>query len=104
MNNQFQNWLTITFATIVASFAARNKLSKKMKYLVTALYVLASLTCGSAYYYVVQENFELTILLVELGREESGPIMAGIFRTFLFVLGIVTTIFFIHKSDINDGT
>ena len=104
MNNQFENWLTITFATIVAAFAARNRLTKQMKYLVTGLYLLATFTCVSTYYTFVLSNLGLSELAVNLGREESVPWVAGAARISLVILGVITTVYFIHKSDIEGST
>ena len=104
MNNQFENWLTITFATIVAAFAARNRLTNPMKYLVTGLYLLATFTCVSTYYTFVLGNLGLSELAVNLGREESVPLVAGAARISLVVLGVITTVYFIHKSDIEGRT
>jgi hypothetical protein len=104
MNDQFENWLTITFATIVAAFAARNRLTKQMKYLVTGLYLLATFTCASTYYAFVMSNIGFSDLAMNLGREPSVPWVAGAARISLVVLGVITTIYFIHKSDIEGST
>jgi hypothetical protein len=102
MNYQFQNWLTITFATIVAAFAARNHLSRKMKYLVSSLYLIATLTCVTAYYSGVVSNIELAEQLLSNPHDPTLKNVATVSRLLLFAFGVVTTLIFIHKSVISD--
>ncbi len=47
---QIQFWLTVTFATIVASFAARNLLAPKLRALITSLYLTATFVFASRWY------------------------------------------------------
>ena len=38
INSQFELWLTVTFAVIVASYLAGHRLSNALRYLIAALY------------------------------------------------------------------
>ena len=43
MSTQFETWLTITFATIVSVFVGKHLIIGVIKWLVTLLYLLASI-------------------------------------------------------------
>ena len=45
-DTQFQYWITITFAVVVAGFVAGERLTRKLRYAVVVLYLLATLTLG----------------------------------------------------------
>ncbi len=96
MATQFQTWLTITFATIVAVFAGRNLLTKLMKWLVTLLYLLASLSVTAMSIYLAENNAQLTAILASREVTMAAPIFAGIVFFALFLAGVGTTVYFIH--------
>ena len=73
MVTQFETWLTITFATIVAVFAGRNLLTRLMRWLVTLLYSLASLSVAAMSIYFAESNAHLTMLLESRGVTTVAP-------------------------------
>ncbi len=104
MATQFQTWLTITFATIVAVFAGRNLLTKLMKRLVTLLYLLASLSVAAMSIYLAESNAQLTATLASRDVAVAAPVFAGIVFFVSFLAGVVTTVYFIHmKTDERPG-
>ena len=98
MATQFQTWLTITFATIVAVFAGRNLLTKLMKRLVTLLYLLASLSVAAMSIYLAESNAQLTATLASRDVAVAAPVFAGIVFFVSFLAGVVTTVYFIHMQ------
>lgn len=100
LSMQFQTWLTITFATIVAVFAGRHLLTKVMKWLVTLLYLLSSLSLIAMSIYLAESNARLTAALADHGVIEPAPIFAAVVFLLLFLAGVGTTVYFIHmKTD-----
>src|SRR6056297_1714974 len=81
---QFQTWLTITFATIVAVFAGRNLLTGLMRWLVTMLYLLASLAVTALSLYLAENNALLVAILVSRDVAVAAPVFAGITSFVLF--------------------
>jgi undecaprenyl pyrophosphate phosphatase UppP len=104
MATQFQTWLTITFATIVAVFAGRNLLTKLMKRLVTLLYLLASLSVAAMSIYLAESNAQLTATLASRDVAVAAPVFTGIVFFVSFLAGVGTTVYFIHmKTDERPG-
>lgn len=98
---QFQTWLTITFATIVAVFAGRRLLTGLMRWLVTTLYLLASLAVTALSIYLAENNALLTTILASRDVAVAAPVFAGITSFVLFLAGVGTTVYFIHmKTDV----
>lgn len=95
---QFETWLTITFATIVAVFAGRNLLTRLMRWLVTILYLLASLSVTAMSIYIAESNAQLTALLESRGVTVVVPMFAASVFFLLFLAGVLTTVYFIHMQ------
>ena len=98
MATQFQVWLSITFATIVAVFAGRELLNKPIKWLVTMLYLLASLATTASSIYLAEGNAKLAVILTERGAHFSAPVFAGATFFILFLAGVCTTVYFIQMD------
>ena len=98
MATQFETWLTITFATIVAVFAGRNLLTKLIRWLVTTLYLLASLSITAMSIYLAESNAQLTTILAARDVTVAAPVFAGAVFFTLFLAGIGTTVYFIHMK------
>ena len=99
---QFQTWLTITFATIVAVFAGRNLLTGLMRWLVTMLYLLASLAVTALSIYLAENNALLVTILDSRDIAVAAPVFAGITSFILFLAGVGTTVYFIHMKTTDD--
>ena len=106
MATQFQAWISITFATIVAVFVARNVLNKIMKWLITALYLLSCVASSAMWQHYFESNLRLTEVLIANGVEqnESALVVAGASAMTMYFLGIATTLYFIHMSPIDRGS
>jgi hypothetical protein len=98
MATQFQTWLTITFASIVAVFAGRKLLNNLMRWLITLLYLLASLSVAAMSIYLAESNAQLTVVLASRGVTLAAPIFAGSVFFALFLAGVGTTVYFIHMK------
>lgn len=103
MGAQFQYWLSVSFAAIVASFMGANRLTNKARVILTILYSFAVITFLLAYLAYLEGVIVTTNLMAQRGAEIMMPSSYGPFllfsRTLIFVLGTVTTIWFIHSSD-----
>jgi len=104
MVTQFETWLTITFATIVAVFAGRNLLTRLMRWLVTLLYLLASLSVTAMSIYFAESNAHFTLLLESRGVTVVAPVFAGSVFFVLFLAGVLTTVYFIHMKPDREST
>ena len=98
MSTQFETWLTITFATIVSVFVGKHLLNRLMKWLVTMLYLLASLMVIALAIYLAESNAQLVAVLEAKGVIVPGPVFAGTVALFLFLAGVGTTVYFIHMN------
>lgn len=95
---QFQTWLTITFATIVAVFAGKELISLHIKWLITGLYLCASLTITGMSIYLAESNVVFTTLLQARDVKIASPLFASIALFTLVVIGVATTCYFIHMQ------
>lgn len=98
MSTQFETWLTITFATIVSVFVGKRLLKGVIKWLVTLLYLLASLMVIAMAIYLAESNAQLVAHLAAMGTEVDGPVFAGVVALVLFLAGVATTVYFIHME------
>lgn len=95
---QFQTWLTITFATIVAVFAGKELLSFHIKWLITTLYLSASVTITGICVYLAESNVLHIGILKSRGVTFASPTFAGIALFVLIIVGMLTTCYFIHMQ------
>ena len=96
IDSQIQFWLTTTFATIVASFAGRNLLDKRMRFIVSALYLSATFVFASRWYYDVVDISQYQDMLAVLGYESTPPLATAVGRMFLMATGTLATMFFVR--------
>lgn len=93
---QSQFWLTVTFATIVASFSARNILSDKLRALISLLYLTSTVVFASRWYYDAADILIYQAMLLELGYENASPTVTAISRVVLMLIGTAATMYFIY--------
>ena len=96
---QFQLWLTCTFATIVASFVARNLLTRKI---VTALYLLVTFVYVSRWHYdgvVILAHREA---LYRAGLEHPSVFRTAVSRAVTMLFGTFATLYFVHLKPQSD--
>ena len=101
VNAQFDLWITITFAVIIASHLAGHRLAKSLQYIVATLYSAVSvllylMLLGSVRF---SQQFD-----VDLGASSDSKLILTIvtLRTGVWILGTIATIVFIflgHKDD-----
>jgi hypothetical protein len=92
---QFQFWLTITFAVVVASFTAGPRLIQRLRILTCALYILASAHIAARWYSDAQTAQTWIALLASRGVHYTTPWVAAGFRMALMVLGTAATVVFL---------
>jgi hypothetical protein len=100
INAQFELWLTITFAVIVASYIAGHRLPKLLQYLVASLYSLTSILLFLTVVAIARRAGEYNIL--GLFAEDPGALTWVIapLRLGVWILGTVTTVIFIFKGNL----
>ncbi len=98
IDTQFQFWLTITFATIVASFMSKDLLTVMMRTLVVSLYLVATFVLASHWYYDAMDIGIYSEMLAAQGYINAFPIATGFSRVLLILLGTCATLFFVYAS------
>src|SRR5512135_2481501 len=95
---QFQFWLTITFAVIVAAFSAGDRLAFRLRQLAAVLYFLASahLMTRWAFDGAVAERW--VKILMSRGVDIGIPWVAVSLRLALMVIGSVAALVFLLKN------
>jgi hypothetical protein len=100
LDNQFQYWLTITFAVLVAGFVAGPKLSTTHRRVITILYFLAAALFFTRTLVDVR-NFGIYIqAATERGAEwysTLAPMLIG-GRSILYILGTSITLWFLNSD------
>ena len=99
---QFQFWITITFAVIVANFIAGKRLSKRSRYAAALLYSLAVVVLGSRWYYVALDATQFRAQLRELGIVLEIPIITIFARVILVALGTAASLIFLLSNWLHD--
>ena len=104
---QFQYWLTITFAAIVAAHMGRNTLRFKLKIGVATLYLLASVLFLTNYLTTAVDYLPYRNLIIARGGSMNDSYIAlastFILRVALFIVGTSLTIWFLFKTDGGDA-
>jgi len=104
VNAQFELWITITFAVIIASYLAGHRLAKSLQYVIATLYTSVSLLLYLMLVAAVQFSAQFDALLA--GTSITGKLFGAIalLRTSVWILGTIATIVFIfkgHKTDVS---
>ena len=100
INLQFEFWLTVTFAVIVASFVAGTQLVQKLRVAAAFLYVLAVVVFLSRVYYAANDVELFKAALNEAGVAMQTPWVTLFSRASLVVLGTAATLLFLLKKEI----
>jgi hypothetical protein len=97
INSQFELWVTITFAVIIASHVAGHQLTRSLQYLIATLYVsvsvlLSTMLIGAV---VFAGRFEAFGFMIS----EPTPIdwIIAVLRGGVWIFGTIATIIFIFK-------
>ncbi len=96
---QFQYWLSVSFAVIVTSYIAGDRLSMKIRIYIFLLYILASSIFSIRYF---GSRTQVLFLSQELlTRVTDWPNLGGLtspVRQFTFIAGIIGTTWFLLFS------
>lgn len=97
--NQFQYWLTITFALIVAVTIGKKYLDSVLSISISVLY-LATTSLFAFRYYETMRNIGIFLVEFESRGLELYASLSFLFylRIAVFVLGTSITIWFLYKS------
>lgn len=101
INQQFELWLTITFAVIVASYVADHKLSRVLRIWFVVLYSMVS---SLLLLMLVSSGIAIQTFVAEsqtpLGFESTQPLGLAIIilRMLVWIVGTGFTIFFILRG------
>ena len=99
---QFQFWLTVTFAIILASFFARNLISGKLRHVIAFLYLLSTFVFASRWYYKYLDLVQYGEMIEALGFEVLAPIPTAIGRILLMAAGTLAATYFVY-AETNTG-
>ena len=90
IESQFQFWLTITFAVIVAAYSAGHRLKGSIRLVISALYFMSCALCYWRYVGAVENMQDVLAALAEmnslLAETALGP-WPGYLRRTVMVLG-----------------
>ena len=100
---QFQFWLSITFAVIVAGFVAGRRLDFKLRLLAAALYVLATAHLGTRWMYDGGVGERWVAVLVSRGVDIGIPWVSVYLRMAVMLLGTVSALVFLLRHDRREG-
>lgn len=95
---QFQLWITITSAVVIASFAAGKNFSYRMKVFIAGMYVLASAAIGLRYANDASQFLFLNNELKLRGVEYPTVIDLRILRTLVYSCGTIATTLFVFAN------
>ena len=101
INQQFELWVTITFAVIVASYIAGHKLSRVFRIWFVTLYLMVSTLL---FLMLASSGFTIQTLIAEsptpLGFDTSDSlsVVIIILRVLVWLVGSAVTVFFILRG------
>ena len=99
MDTQFQYWMSVTFAVVVASFVAGERLSRPMRLLAAVLYLLASILLISRFWQFARTTRMYEIDLADAGTPTtSAGSLIPITRLLLFGLGTASALYFLFMA------
>jgi hypothetical protein len=107
VNAQFELWLTITFAVIIASHIAGQRLAKSFQYIIATLYTAVSVLLFLMLLGAVQFSAQFDTLAIGTSSEAGLIKIIGALRGLVWIFGSIVTIVFIfkgHKNDTNRDT
>ncbi len=93
---QFEFWLTVTFATVVATFIADEKLTRTLRLVIAVSYVLATAVIASRWFYETSKILELSSTLEnEQFNAFPVPVVTIVARVLLVAGGSLATLYFV---------
>ena len=95
ISTQFEYWLTVTFAIVVARFVAGTRLNRKLRFGLALLYALACAVLLSRWTYSGLDMTSFRAALLESGVVLITPWVTIISRLLLFTLGTAASLYFL---------
>ncbi len=95
---QFQLWITITSAVVIASFAARGRLARNMRLFVAIMYALAAATIALRYANDASQFVFLKAELTARGVDYPAVVDLRILRGLVYLCGTLATCAFIFLN------
>ncbi|MBM4183787.1 MAG: hypothetical protein FJ207_06110 [Gemmatimonadetes bacterium] len=88
IDTQFQFWISITFAVLVASFVADERLSRVERLVIAALYLIAASIILLRYTSALAHQAQVLGLFADSGfAQPARPDIVGLLRFGLFTVG-----------------
>jgi hypothetical protein len=103
IDTQFQFWLSITFAVIVAGFVAGRSVNLKLRLLIAVLYVLATAHLATRWMYDGAVGERWVKVLVSRGIDIGIPWHSVYLRIAVMLLGTVSALVFLFRHDRRAG-
>jgi hypothetical protein len=92
IDTQFQFWISITFAVLVASFVADERLSRTERRVITVLYLFAATIVLQRYMSALAHQQTVLAMFSANGVPQPElPALAFLLRVVLFTLGSLVT-------------
>ena len=103
INTQFEYWITITFAVVVASFVAGRRLNRRLRFALALLYGLSTVVLVSRLGYNALDAADFREALLASGVTLRTPWVTIISRTTLFLLGTsAALVFLLSEKSLNE--
>ena len=103
VNAQFELWITITFAVIIASYLAGHRLARSLQYVIATLYTAVSVLLYLMLLGAVQFSQQFDVNL-GASSESKAVLAIVVLRTAVWILGTIATIVFIFKGHKDDAS
>ena len=104
MDAQFQFWLSVTFAVVIAGFIAGDRLTKKLSYLAAILYGLATFVLIARFIDAAIFPGMLRDSILEAGVEiPNFNSVVVVARFSLLILGTLAALYFLLRERVNEG-
>ena len=104
VNAQFELWITITFAVIIASYLAGHRLARSLQYIIATLYTAVSVLLFLMLLGAVQFSQQFDALNLGASSESNLVLAIVVLRVSVWILGTIATILFIFKGHKDDAS
>ena len=103
VESAFQYWLSVSIAVVIASFIAKNILSRKIRIWISILYILASALFATRYFLMRNQLVLLVTEVLDRGVQWPTAISGSTsIRISIFVLGLLSALWFLNFYQSND--
>ena len=97
---QFQYWLSISFALVIAIYIGREAIEYKIRRVASALYIVCTVMFFFKYINSMNHaaHISMELTLREVPAENIFGLIVLPLRLIIFVCGTITTIWFVRKN------